>query len=220
MLYASDAWCCAGFTDSDMKPFLAPSLRRPLSPFFMLFSPFLSAVAISGRWFFIIACRHLLTNVFLCLTLYLLFCYCSSQNTNMINTVFKMLTIMFFSGLSCALRTWSTCWTRRQPTSMRCWRSPSSLIYNIIAIIPSSSSPLSSSSVVYYIIASSQTSSSSSSEYFRWSATYRQGKRASTSKAWKSATCDQTARIRKRRPLIEIWKSATCDHTASEKEEL
>ena len=128
MLYASDAWCYAGFTDSDMKPFLAPSLRRPLSPFFMLFSPFLSAVAISGRWFFIIACRHLLTNVFLCLTLYLLFCYCSSQNTNMINTVFKMLTIMFFSGLSCALRTWSTCWTRRQPTSMRCWRSPSSSI--------------------------------------------------------------------------------------------
>ena len=129
MLYASDAWCYAGFTDSDMKPFLAPSFRRPLSPFFMLFSPFLSAVAISGRWFFIIACRHLLTNVFFWLKLYLYFCYCSSQNTNnMINAVFKMLTIVFFSGLSCALRTWNTCWTRRRPTSMRCWRSPSSLI--------------------------------------------------------------------------------------------
>ena len=100
MLYASDAWCYAGFTDSDMKPFLAPSLRRPLSPFFMLFSPFLSAVAISGRWFFIIACRHLLTNVFFWLKLYLYFCYCSSQNTNnMINSVFKMLTIMFFFRL-------------------------------------------------------------------------------------------------------------------------
>ena len=81
------------------------------------------------------------------------------------------------------------------------------VVIDIIAIISSLSSPLSSSSAIYYIIASSQLSSSPSSECFRWSATYRQAKRASTSKAWKSATCDQTACIRKRNTLIEIWKT-------------
>ena len=138
-----------------------------------------------------------------------------TRSSRMTNTVFKMLTLMFIQA--CHAR-WELGTLAERGGNRHQWDAEGHRRNNIIAIIPWSSSPLSSSSAIYYIIASSQLSSSSSSEYLRWSATYRQGKRASTSKAWKNATCDQTA-SEKEELKKKHEKSTTCGR-AVWKEEL